>query len=130
MTTAAIAAVLERIAAIERQDGYEGPEISIEIAAIQAVKDDFDEQLFMADEGDVALFPTDWLEDVIVGAVARGCHGEGWYFAGYFDVDWSNNCEATIGDPDSIGRIVRQADSLALAALLAWEAAISSEKNP
>ena len=129
----AIAEALERIRALEGRDGYEGPTITGYISSVAAMQD-----LMVRGGGD---FMPKVIEDAIVGAVGRGCdkmplHWEGgrnnnpeggYIFAisrlapGYDGDHFVQNHEHLISE------IV--ADSLALAALRAWEEAIGVERR-
>lgn len=103
--------VLEQIAAIEERPDYMGPKITREIADAHA-------RVCISD---------DWLGDIIVGEIGRGCEKMGRRFIinGEFKNEWSY----TIMDAAATGEncIIRWGSSPALAAALAWLAAIGGD---
>jgi len=116
MISAAITEALERIRAREGQPGYEGPKITSYIRNVAAI------QYQMARGG--GDFMPKVTEDAIVGAVGRACIEMGW--------GSTNNGEPADGYQYAImepGKsddciAIKCSPSAALAALLAWEAAI------
>ena len=124
--TPTIIAALERIRALEERPDYMGPKISREIDEARHALELADGLIeYVCDEyGHRATvsIPDEWLEDVIVGVVGPGCVDVG--LAIVFE-RWQNHWYAqirkSVSDPILDGIEDR---SLALAALLAWEAAI------
>ena len=132
MTLAAptLAAVLAEIAAIEGEDGYEGPKITPEIEAIRDVAADFDEQQFDDDDGNILHFPRQWVDDVVIGAIGRACDANGWEFYPQISSTRRYSCMVwRIAPPRISERFHARGESLALAAALAWLAAITEDRR-
>lgn len=135
MTAAAIAEALERIRALEARTDYMGPHITREIGDARHALGLADGIEYVCDEWDHRAnvsIPDEWIDDIIVGAVVGAVEtisGDG-----LDDRDvwgWEAKCDGphwfgiTIWshqrNPRKIGKL---GDSLAIAALLAWEAAM------
>jgi hypothetical protein len=113
--TAAVGAALERIRDLEERPDYMGPKITGYISSVAAMQD-----LMVRGGGD---FMPRVIEDATVGAIGRGCAAAGldivferWQYRWYVKVGRSLTTSPVL---DGI-----EDRSLALAALLAWEAAI------
>jgi len=110
-----LAAVLAKIAEIEATPGFEGPKIGrkLQLIRISAPKRH-------GDDGKEVF------EDRLVGWVGRACDARGWRY--YSSGPWWGEEEDTYRShiSDDEDRIIATAEgeSRALAALLAWEAAI------
>lgn len=129
LISAAITEALERIRALEKRPDYMGPHISREIDDARHALGLADGIEYVADEFDHrenVSIPDEWIEDVMVGAVSRGCDRWGWRFftSGSWWGEELDFYRAHITDRDSALVATAEGASRALAALLAWEAAI------
>lgn len=117
MISAAITEALERIRAREGQPGYEGPKITSYIRNVAAIQ-----YLMVRGGGD---FMPKVTEDAIVGAVGRACIKMGWGSTNNGEsADGYQYAIMEPGKSDDCIIAIKCSPSAALAALLAWEAAI------